>query len=164
MTMNHTWGFRASDHEWKSTEVLVRNLVDIASKGGNFLLNVGPTSEGLIPEPSVERLKEMGDWMKVNGEAIYGTSKSPLKEPPAWGRVTQKRNTLYLHVFDWPAEGKIFVAGLHGKIDSAKLMATGESLKTEATAEGVMVFVPANAPDKISSTIVLKFEGAPKAD
>jgi alpha-L-fucosidase len=71
MTMNDTWGFKTSDTAWKSTETLVRNLVDIVSKGGNFLLNVGPTSEGLIPAASVERLKEMGEWVKVNGEAIY---------------------------------------------------------------------------------------------
>jgi alpha-L-fucosidase len=72
MTMNDTWGFKTNDTNWKSSETLVKNLVDIVSKGGNFLLNVGPTSEGLIPSPSVERLKEMGEWIKVNGEAIYG--------------------------------------------------------------------------------------------
>jgi alpha-L-fucosidase len=72
MTMNDTWGFKTSDTNWKSSETLVKNLVDIVSKGGNFLLNVGPTSEGLIPAPSVERLKDMGDWTKVNGDAIYG--------------------------------------------------------------------------------------------
>jgi alpha-L-fucosidase len=72
MTMNDTWGFKTSDTSWKSSEILVKNLVDIVSKGGNFLLNIGPTSEGLIPTPSIERLKEMGQWLKVNGEAIYG--------------------------------------------------------------------------------------------
>ena len=70
MTMNDTWGFKSYDNHWKSTETIIRNLVDIASKGGNYLLNVGPTSEGLIPAPSVERLKEIGQWMKANGEAI----------------------------------------------------------------------------------------------
>jgi alpha-L-fucosidase len=164
MTMNHTWGFRTSDHEWKSTETLVRNLVDIASKGGNFLLNVGPTSEGLIPAPSVERLNEVGAWMKVNGIAIYGTSKSPMKSQPAWGRVTQKGDTLYLHVFDWPADGKISVAGLKNKINSATLLATGAKLKTASNAAGVTVFVPGAAPDKISSTIVLKLNGEPKVE
>src|SRR5215469_2358767 len=78
MTMNDTWGFKKQDQNWKSTETLIRNLVDIASKGGNYLLNVGPTGEGLIPESSVERLKEIGSWMKVNGEAIYGTTASPF--------------------------------------------------------------------------------------
>jgi alpha-L-fucosidase len=162
MTMNHTWGYRSYDHDWKPTGTLVRNLVDIASKGGNFLLNVGPTSEGLIPEPSVERLKEVGAWMKVNGEAIYGTTKSPLPTQPSWGRVTQKGKVLYLHVFDWPADGKILVPGLKNEIWSAKLLATGQKLKTSSDANGVTVSVPETAPDKISSTIVLKLWGRPR--
>lgn len=72
MTMNDTWGFKTRDTNWKSAETLIKNLADIVSKGGNFLLNVGPTSDGLIPDASVERLKEMGDWLKINGDAIYG--------------------------------------------------------------------------------------------
>ena len=73
MTMNDTWGFKRDDHNWKSAKVLIDNLVDIAAKGGNYLLNVGPTAGGLIPAPSVERLKAMGDWLRINGEAIYAT-------------------------------------------------------------------------------------------
>jgi len=164
MTMNGTWGYRAADSKWKSTETLVRNLVDIASKGGNFLLNVGPTSEGLIPAPSVERLKEMGAWMKVNGAAIYGTSKSPLKEQPSWGRVTQKDTMLYLNVFDWPADGKLSVPGLKNNLSSAMLLATGAKLKTATAENGVTISVPTDAPDKISSTIVLKLKGAPEVE
>ena len=110
MTMNDTWGFKSYDHNWKSTEDLIRKLSDIVSKGGNFLLNVGPTAEGEIPAPSIERLKEVGRWMKVNGEAIYGTTASPFAKL-AWGRSTTKLRkdggTLYLHVFDWPKDGKL---------------------------------------------------------
>jgi alpha-L-fucosidase len=94
--------------------------------------------------------------MKVNGEAIHGTTKSPLKSQPAWGRVTQKGGTLYLHVFDWPADGKLSVPDLNDKVSSATLLATGEELKTSSDADGVTISVPAEAPDKISSTIVLK--------
>ncbi|HEY4414722.1 MAG TPA: alpha-L-fucosidase [Verrucomicrobiae bacterium] len=164
MTMNHTWGFRSYDHEWKSTKTLVQNLVDIVSKGGNFLLNVGPTSLGDIPEPSIERLKEVGAWMKVNGEAIYGTTKSPFSAQPAWGRVTQKGNTLYLHVFDWPTDGKVVVSGLKNKVRSAKLLVDGKKLKTFSDAAGVTISVPATAPDEISTTIVLKLKGKPDVD
>src|SRR5688500_5134965 len=107
MTMNDTWGYKSYDHNWKSPTTLIRNLVDIASKGGNFLLNVGPTAEGRIPEPSVERLRAMGRWLKANGEAIYGTQASPFPEKLPWGRVTTKRGRLYLHVFDWPRDGRL---------------------------------------------------------
>ena len=82
MTMNDTWGYKSYDDNWKSAEALVRNLVDIASKGGNYLLNVGPTSEGVIPQPSVDRLREIGKWMKANGDAIYGTSASHSRSSP----------------------------------------------------------------------------------
>ena len=85
MTMNGTWGFKSYDDNWKSTQTLLRNLIDIVSKGGNYLLNVGPTAQGRIPEPSVTRLKEIGAWIRVNGEAIYGTGASPFRSLP-WGR------------------------------------------------------------------------------
>ena len=89
MTMNDTWGYKSYDEQLEKHAKLMRNLMDIASKGGNYLLNVGPTSEGLIPEPSIERLKADRRWMKVNGEAIYGTTASPFKRLP-WGRSTKK--------------------------------------------------------------------------
>jgi alpha-L-fucosidase len=162
MTMNDTWGFKSYDQNWKPVETLIRNLVDIASKGGNYLLNVGPTAEGLIPAPSIERLKEVGKWMKVNSAAIYGTSASPFKRL-AWGRCTKTLSgdgaTLYLHVFNWPADGKLLVPGLKNAIESASLLATGAKLKTQAGGEGVTVTVPAAAPDPICSVVVLKVKG-----
>jgi alpha-L-fucosidase len=165
MTMNDTWGFKSYDQNWKSTETLIRNLVDIASKGGNYLLNVGPTSEGLIPDPSIERLKAVGAWMKVNGESIYGTTASPFRRL-AWGRATKKftRNgaTLYLHVFNWPTDGKLIVPGLKNGVKSAKLLASGKKLSAQNTDAGVVITVPSVAPDKISSTVVLQIKGVPE--
>jgi alpha-L-fucosidase len=163
MTMNDTWGFKSYDDHWKTTEMLIRNLVDIASKGGNYLLNVGPTSEGLIPAPSVERLKEIGQWMKLNNEAIYATSASPFKRLP-WGRCTQKSAggdvTLYLHVFNWPTDGHLLVPGLKNTPKSAYLLADSrKTLTTDCGAEGVIVSLPAAAPDRVSSTVVLKVKG-----
>ena len=108
MTMNGTWGYKSYDHDWKSTENLIRKLVDIASKGGNFLLNVGPTAEGIIPQPSADRLAAMGDWLKVNGDSIYATTASPFAKPD-WGRYTKKPGKLFAHVFDWPEDKRLSV-------------------------------------------------------
>jgi alpha-L-fucosidase len=79
-TLNHTWGYRTDDHNWKSPGELIFKLVDIVSKGGNYLLNVGPTAEGIIPQPSQDALREVGAWLKVNGEAVYGAGRSPFGE------------------------------------------------------------------------------------
>jgi alpha-L-fucosidase len=167
MTMNDTWGFNKSDTHWKSPQTIIRNLINVASKGGNYLLNVGPTGEGLIPGASVERLAVVGQWMKVNGKSIYGTQASPFAAPLPWGRCTSKyahgNTTLYLHVFDWPADGKLLVPGLRNKVKSARLLAGPNkgSLPVQAAESGLIISLPAAAPDAISSTVVLRLKGAP---
>jgi alpha-L-fucosidase len=162
MTMNGTWGYKSYDNNWKSTETLVRNLIDIASKGGNYLLNVGPTAEGEFPEPSIQRLKEVGAWMKVNGDAIYGTKASPLA-PLSWGRCTRKEQngntTLYLSVFDWPQDGKLTVPGLKNKVTSATLIAGGKSLKTKNSDDGITIETGPKAIDPIATVIKLEVKG-----
>ena len=162
MTMNGTWGFRTNDDKWKSPETLIRNLCDIASKGGNYLLNVGPDALGQIPQPSIERLQAVGAWMKVNSEAIYATKASPVGVLP-WGRCTQKElngNTvLYFSVFDWPKAGKLVVPGLNQSAISAKLLSTGASLTTKNSAVGLEIFVPEKAPDAIASVIKVTVKG-----
>ena len=118
MTMNGTWGFKKKDTNWKSADTVIQNLVDCASKGGNYLLNVGPTDLGEIPPASVDVLAETGKWVKKNGEAIYATHAGPFVRPLPWGRVTQKGQRLYLHVFDREAKS-IELSGLKGKLTRA---------------------------------------------
>lgn len=109
--MNGVWGYKSWDHNWKSAETLIHNLVDIASKGGNYLLNVGPKEDGTFPQESIDRLQAIGEWMKVTCEAIYATKGSPIA-PLSWGRCTSKEGknstTLYFTVFNWPTEGKLY--------------------------------------------------------
>jgi alpha-L-fucosidase len=160
MTMNDTWGYKVDDHHWKSAETLIRNLIDIASKGGNYLLNVGPTSLGEFPEPIVERLHAIGAWMKVNGESIYGTRASEFSHLD-WGRSTTKREadssfTLYLHVFQWPADGQLLVPGLMTMPASAYLLDGHRPLTMEHTSEGLVIHVPRKPLDTIATVIVLK--------
>lgn len=161
MTMNGSWGWR-DDNKWKSTETLIRNLVDIASKGGNYLLNVGPKPDGTFPVESVERLKEIGDWMKMNSEAIYGTKASPL-ENPEWGRCTQKTiggNTiLYFSVFNWPENGTLKIPGIKNQIASATVLENHKKLKFQQENNGVVLKLPKKAPDKIASVIKVELKG-----
>ena len=160
MTMNDTWGYKHFDRNWKPAAALIRNLVDVASKGGNYLLNVGPTAEGLIPEPSVERLQAIGKWMKTNGEAIHGTAASPFGRE-AWGRYTCKPGRIYAHVFDWPAGGRIDVPPIEGKITRATLLADPDRKGLEVTCGGkaVTIALPGAAPDPVASVVALDVEG-----
>ncbi|MCC7491749.1 MAG: alpha-L-fucosidase [Fimbriimonadaceae bacterium] len=160
MTLNDTWGFKADDHRWKPTSVLLRNLIDIVSKGGNYLLNVGPTATGLIPEPSVQRLREVGAWLKVNGAAVYGTTASPFRRLPFNGRCTVKGDQLYLHVFEWPAAG-LTLSGLLTPVKSARFLAGGEAKLTRGgTAEQPtwQIAAPTQA-DPLATVVALTLDG-----
>ncbi len=166
MTMNDHWGYNKYDDNWKSTEDLIQKLADIASKGGNFLLNVGPTAEGLFPHPSIDRLREIGKWMKVNGEAIYGTQASPFKNLE-WGRCTQKPlkddTRLYLHVFDFPQGGELVVPGIYNQPKTAYLLSdpVKTSLDVIRDEDALVIAIHETAPDTMNTVIVLEVEGKP---
>ena len=158
-TINDTWGFKKDDHNWKSPRELIHKLVDSASKGGNYLLNVGPTAEGIIPQPSVDRLLAMGEWLAVNGEAVYGTRPGPL-QGLGWCRSTVKPDRLYLHVFDWPTDGTLRIPGLRQPIQRAYLLAdpAQADLPVTPAGDGVQLTGPAAAPDPNDTVVVLALD------
>ena len=164
MTLNDNWGYAAHDVRWKTTEDVLQKLIDIASKGGNYLLNIGPKADGTFPTESINCLKEVGSWMKVNSEAIYGTIPSPFVSQLDWGRATRKevdgKQLLYLHVFTqyWPKDGKLLVPDFGSGIKRAYLLidAKKTSLPIDEMGDNHIFSLPLDAPDKISTTIVVE--------
>jgi len=165
MTMSGSWGYHKTDHNWKSAETLIHNLVNISSKGGNLLLNVGPTGEGVFPSSSLIILKEVGNWLKVNGEAIYNTTSSPIGKLP-WGcctkKVNKKTTTLYFTIFSWPENGELLIPQIKNKVIKAEILTNGKRIKTTSSDEGLLIQLPKYAPDKIASVLKIKIKGLVK--
>jgi len=162
-TINDTYGYNKHDRDWKSHAEIIRMLVDIASNGGNYLLNVGPKADGLIPAESVRILQEVGNWMDKCGESIYGTTHSPI-EKVSWGRCTAKDNKLYLHVFEWPRDERLVVPGVKNKVVKAYLLADPNKKLLEFKQAGGgdvvvnlhTISLPAEALDPSDTVIVLE--------
>ncbi len=165
-TLNETWGYSQFDKNWKTPDEVIRRMVTIVSKGGNYLLNVGPTGQGIIPDPSVRILNGVGDWMQKNSESIYGTSPSPFPSELPWGYCTRKDRRLFMHVFDWPENGRLSLKGLNNEIVKAySLLAPEEALTVERhEAGGLTIGLPAEPPDVIDSVVVLEIDGEPDID
>jgi alpha-L-fucosidase len=160
MTMNDTWGYKSFDHNYKSGASLLRNLIDIASKGGNYLLNIGPDATGVVPQPQVERLQEFSRWMKANSASIYATTASPFARLPFNGRATVKGSTLYLNVFEWP-EGGLILTGLQTPVREARALATKQKLEVLRAADGTLRISKPGQIDAVSTVIALQLTGAP---
>ncbi len=165
MTLNNNWGYNARDTNWKSAEQILTDeeagLINLSSKGGNLLLNVGPDAQGNIPLASLDRLAEIGDWFSVNGESIYGTSKVPdtLKQPD-WGWFTYKPGVVYAHIIDWPQTSQLEVdLPDFGMLRSAYLLDKSGRipLKTQRSISGFRVDLPGSSTNALSSVIVLDF-------
>ena len=127
-TTNESYGYHKADHSHKPASHFITLIAKAAARGGNLMLNVGPRGDGTLDPADVAILKGIGAWMKINGESIHGTTRTPLAVQ-AWGESTRKRDTLYLHVFDWPADGKLVIGGLKSKVVGAYLLA--DSIKSE---------------------------------
>jgi alpha-L-fucosidase len=176
MTINDTWGYKSYDLNFKSTATLLRNLVDIASKGGNYLLNVGPEATGIIPQPEQDRLREMGGWLKTNGEAIYGSGPTPFgaeagafsatekdkQGKPVWvpkwdWRATSKPGKIYITLFQWPG-ASFTVPSMNAKVTRAFLLSGPKhsALKVSTQSGSTVVTLPASAPDSLATVLVLE--------
>jgi len=162
ITMNRNWGYNAKDHDFKSVAELIGLLVETASKGGNLLLNVGPRSDGTFPEESVQRLREIGRWMRVNGGAIYGSTASPFTRAPC--RVTSQPNRLNLFLTQWSEQ--LLLPGLRSPVSRAYLLGDPgrQPLATATAADGMLLSLPARAPDPVCSVVVCEFEGKPEIE
>jgi alpha-L-fucosidase len=167
MTMNGTWGFKENDTKWKSAETLVQNLIDIASKGGNYLLNVGPTGEGEIPAASLERLAAIGEWMKMNGESIHGTTASLFSKPSWKGRSTTRQlpsggARIYVHVFGKPEGGVIAIDQLVTR--PAKVFVLGHEGSPEITGGEAAwnIRLPEGSLNPIATVLALDFASTPE--
>jgi alpha-L-fucosidase len=162
-TLNETWGYSKFDQEWKSTEEVISRLVEIVSKGGNYLLNIGPRGDGSIPEASVKVLKEVGSWMEVNHESIYGTTASPLNIQ-SWGFCTARDSLLYLHVLDWPVNGELEITGLRNQALDCYLLASKRELNVERRAASIIITLPEEKIDDYNTVIALQVSGEPESD
>lgn len=126
ITLNNNWGYCTKDKDYKNAQSVIRTLVECVSKGGNLILNVGPTAKGEIPKESVQILEEVGNWMHDNHESIYGCGKAGLPKPE-WGRYTRRGNRLYVHIYERSvgAGGSFRLDGLAGKIKKARTLYDG---------------------------------------
>jgi alpha-L-fucosidase len=174
MTLNESWGYSSADDDWKSPRTVIKNLVNCAREGGNYLLNVGPEPDGTIPEPSTRILTEVGNWLERNGRAVYGTERGSF----GWGNYasyTRRGNTLYVHVYRWPGFTPaqewlqfyqppvvLAIGALTAKVKSARFLASGTPVKFEQNELGLrLVGLPEKAPDSPLTVIEIECESVP---
>jgi alpha-L-fucosidase len=163
-TLNRTWGYSRFDQEWKTPAGVVHRLVEIVSKGGNYLLNIGPMGDGSVPPPSAAVLRQVGSWVRKNGESIYGTSPCPL-EDFSWGRCTVRGEKMYLHALTRPADGVLRVRGLKNEVRSARLLAEpARKLDVSRKDDVISVGVGATGWDEFDTVVALELAGPPQTD
>ncbi|MCM1070427.1 MAG: alpha-L-fucosidase [[Clostridium] fimetarium] len=161
MTICDSWGYKARGTTWKPAETLIHNLVDIVSKGGNFLLNIGPDGKGNVPAPNIDRLKEIGKWMEKYGEAVYGVERMTIKKPE-WGYCSQKQRerggtTVYLYIDYWPEKNEELLLKVFKEAASARMLHNGEPVAFRNSGDGVYLTLPERSPGGVLPVVALEF-------
>ncbi len=155
MTMNRSWAYNPRDTTFKPAAQLIQNLVKVVSRGGNYLLNVGPTPRGTLPPEALERLEEVGRWMAAHGESVYGTTYGPVQDL-AWARTTARGNMVYLHVLDWPAGGQLILPRFPWPVSAVSLLAGGRPLPFQRSGDRLCIDGPPEAPDRAVTVVAIE--------
>ncbi len=164
-TLNDTWGYKWFDENWKSPDVVLATLVGLAARGANYLLNIGPTPEGTLPEGSIRVLEALANWMEHNAEALHGTRPSPFPYDLAWGPVTSRPGRLYLHLTDPPADGRLVVRGLRNRVSSARILADPDApVSCERLDDGALEVSMPPLGDAMVPVLALEIYGEASAD
>ena len=157
MTMNRTWAYNPNDRAYKPAGQLLYSLVQVASRGGNYLLNIGPSPRGTFPPEAVDHRHALGQWMSVNGEAIHGTTYGPLQHL-LFGRTTAKENTVYLLIWDWPSSGRLSLGAMPGRVSSVTLLSERQPLSFKQVGNRFTIQVPIQPPDPLISVLAIDLQ------
>ena len=155
MTMNNTWGYRITDKNYKSSDDIIRTMVKAAGRNGNLLINVGPRPDGCLPTEAVERLHALGEWMRLNGESIYGT-RGGIIPPHDWGVTTQRGNTLYVHILDLQDDA-LYLPLSAKRVKRVSMFSNKSRLRYTATGNGVTISLPA-APTGVDTILEIEMK------
>ena len=162
-TLNGAWGYDSrKENQYKPVRTLVRELVRVVSRDGNYLLNIGPRGDGVVTTGSVNALTGIGTWMSTYSDSIYGTTGSPFTSEPSWGYYTNKPGKLFAHVLTWPNSRQLVIGSLTNTINRVYLLNNpGTSLTYTRTSSGITVSLPASAPNADVSVVVVDVVGKP---
>ncbi|MBD0841322.1 alpha-L-fucosidase [Streptomyces sp. TRM68416] len=162
-TMNGAWGYADwAENNYRSVKTLIQELVTVASRDGNYLLNIGPKGDGSVSPGSVNVLNGFASWMSVHADSIHGTSGSPFATEPSWGRITKKNGKLFAHVFDWPTHGTLRIPAVHNTVNRVYLLNNpSTSLSYTVSGGTIDVAVPAGAPNANVSVVCVEVSGMP---
>lgn len=161
-TTNDSWSYAWYDEHWKSPKTIIRNLISVIARGGSYMLNVGPDGKGRVLMGTVSSLKKSGEWISRHTEAVYGTGPSPFVSSLGWGDCTVKGNNLYVHIFDWPESGKLWIGGLKNKIKSASFLECGSAVPYKIR-KGIIELDVGHDSDPLVTTLKLELDGSPSA-